>query len=257
MKYQTSKLAQLAGVSQRTIRYYENEGLLVAQRDPVNNYRWFDETQVDRLQQILFYRELALPLAQIKQILLAPDFNIVQALQQQEEALLAQQKRLTQLLDLLQRTLQHHKGALAMSDQEKFTAFKAAQVEENERLYGAEIRQKYGDQQVAQANQQWLKRSAAAVTQLQAQEEIVFSGLRQLLMEQSPALESDLAQQVFSAHQDWLQLAWGAAVTYTPAAHRGLAALYAADPRFKKYYDQAAGPGATELLVAIIEKYAL
>ncbi|MFC6315662.1 MerR family transcriptional regulator [Lapidilactobacillus achengensis] len=256
MRYQTNELAKLAGVSQRTIRFYENEGLLVAQRDPENNYRSFASDQVDRLQQILFYRELGLPLAQIKQILLAPDFNILQALQEQEQALLAQQTRIAGLLALVQRTLDYQKGALIMSDQEKFAAFKAAQVTNNEQAYGPEIRQKYGDAQVERANQQWLARSAAAVQQMQQLEQQVFAGLRQLLGPTTPDLDSSGSQQVFAAHRAWVRLAWGQAKPYSAEAHRGLAAMYAADPRFIKYYDDAAGPGATALLVAIIDHYA-
>ena len=254
MRYQTNELAKIAGVSQRTIRFYENEGLLVAQRDPENNYRSFASDQLDLLQQILFYRELGIPLAQIKQILLAPDFNILQALQQQEQALLAQQTRIAGLLTLVRRTLDYQKGALIMSDQEKFAAFKAAQVTRNEQEYGSEIRQKYGDRQVELANQQWLARSAEDVQQMQQLEQRVFAGLRQLLGQATPDLDAAVAQQIFADHRGWLQLAWGAATPYSAVAHRGLAAMYAADPRFAKYYDDAAGPGATALLVAIIDR---
>ena len=246
MVYQTSELAKLAGVSQRTIRYYEQQGLLQAHRDPQNNYRWFDQKQVDRLQQILFYRELAFPLATIKQIMLAPDFDIDDSLQQQAH--------LDQLLVLLQQTQQARKGKITMSDQAKFAAFKQQQVAENDQLYGSELAEKYSASQLEAVKKHWLGLSQAEVAKLQDLEADLTQQLQSVLA--SGDLESTAAQQAFTDHQQWLQLAWGRSMTYSAAAHRGLAAMYQADPRFQKHYDQLAGAVATTVLCQLIEKYA-
>lgn len=254
MAYQTSELARLAGVSQRTIRYYEQQGLLTAQRDPQNNYRWFDQQQVDRLQQILFYRELAFPIATIKQIMLAPDFDLATSLRQQEQKLRQQRARLDQLLVLLQQTQQAQEGKITMSDQAKFAAFKQQQVAQNEQLYGKELAEKYSDTQLQAAKNHWLGLSQTEVQQMQALETDLTQQLRTLLV--TGKLDSAAAKQAFTDHQQWLQLAWGSSTTYSAAAHRGLAAMYRADPRFQKHYDQLAGAGAALLLCQVIEKYA-
>ncbi|WP_125768770.1 MerR family transcriptional regulator [Lapidilactobacillus wuchangensis] len=254
MAYQTSELAKLAGVSQRTIRYYEQQGLLQARRDPQNNYRWFDQQQVDRLQQILFYRELAFPLATIKQIMLAPDFDIGTSLRQQEQKLRQQRARLDQLLVLLKQTQQAQEGKITMSDQAKFTAFKQQQVAQNDQLYGEELAAKYSDAQLQAAKNHWIGLSQDQVQQMQTLETDLVHQLQKLLV--TTDLESVTAKQAFADHQQWLQLAWGPSTTYSAAAHRGLAAMYQVDPRFQTHYDQLAGAGATAILCQVIEKYA-
>ena len=65
MSYSINELAKLAGISTRTLRYYDKQGLLKARRNPVNNYRYYEETEVDQLQKILFLKLFDLPLEQI------------------------------------------------------------------------------------------------------------------------------------------------------------------------------------------------
>ena len=72
MVYTIQQLAALAGISTRTLRYYDSTGLLSAQRNPDNDYREYTEAQVDRLQRILFLRLFGMPLTTIRQILDAP-----------------------------------------------------------------------------------------------------------------------------------------------------------------------------------------
>ncbi|MFD1464797.1 MerR family transcriptional regulator [Lapidilactobacillus mulanensis] len=254
MNYQTSALAKLAGVSQRTIRYYENEGLLIAKRDPQNQYRYFDESQVDRLQQILFYRQLDLPLAQIKKIMLASNYEIVATLQQQQRALKEQRAHLDRLLASIDATIRHQKGELDMTDLEKFQAFKEEQLNQNETKFGAEIREKYGEATVKKANENWLGRNQSDFQKLQALEADLFKQLQ--LVAENHDLYSEAAQQAFQDHRSWLELAWGDAHAYSPEAHRGIADMYVADPRFTKYYDDRGGLGTATLLRDIINLYA-
>ncbi|NLM83141.1 MAG: MerR family transcriptional regulator, partial [Clostridiales bacterium] len=69
MEYTVSKLARLSGVSARTLRYYDAIGLLKPGRVAPNGYRVYGQREVDRLQQILFYREMGMPLLEIKKVL--------------------------------------------------------------------------------------------------------------------------------------------------------------------------------------------
>ena len=80
MEYTVQRLADLAGVSSRTIRYYDEIGLLKPARINSSGYRLYGEKEVDRLQQILFYRELEVELENIKKIINGPDFDELKAL---------------------------------------------------------------------------------------------------------------------------------------------------------------------------------
>ncbi|GEL13961.1 hypothetical protein LCO01nite_15100 [Lapidilactobacillus concavus] len=194
MNYRTSELAKLAGVSQRTIRFYENEGLLVAQRDPQNQYRYFGTDQVDRLQQILFYRQLGLPISQVKKMMLASDYEIVATLQQQRSALEQQRAQLDQMLQLIDDTIRYQKGDLEMTDEEKFQAFKEASLQENEEKYGEEIREQYGEEVVEKANHQWISQASNNFKRFQAIENDLFKQLA--IVAQTHDLESDAATAV-------------------------------------------------------------
>ena len=75
MEYTVNRLAQISGVSKRTLRYYDEIGLLRPERVNPNGYRIYGQMQVDLLQQILFYRELGLPLEEIREIIKIPDLT--------------------------------------------------------------------------------------------------------------------------------------------------------------------------------------
>ena len=132
MDYSIQELAALTGVTSRTLRWYDRIGLLKARRLD-NGYRCYGPAEVDRLQQILFYRELGVELEQIRRILDDPAFDPSTALRQHLEALLRQQERVRGLIHTVERTLQSLERKCPMSDKEKFEAFKRQAVEENER----------------------------------------------------------------------------------------------------------------------------
>lgn len=132
----------------------------------------------------------------------------------------------------LQKTLAYYKGEVQMNDQEKFETWKQQQLSKNEKLYGKEIRKHYGDEQADRAQQHWGKLSAAQYQAMQGAESELLDALDELLAKEVE-LPSPLAEKAFQAHRRWLMLA---APDYTPAYHRALAQMYAADERFAAYY---------------------
>jgi len=88
MEYTVQKLGRLAGISTRTLRYYDEIGILKPARINSSGYRIYGKEEVDRLQQILFYRELGVSLDSIKNIITSPSFNGVEALREHREKLL-------------------------------------------------------------------------------------------------------------------------------------------------------------------------
>ncbi|EHN58157.1 MerR family transcriptional regulator [Oenococcus kitaharae] len=249
--YQTNELAELAGITPRAVRYYEKVGLLKAQREVENNYRLFDQQQVDQLQQILFYRELDFSIQQIKTILADEHADRLQVLTAQKQALLAKRQKLDALIELADQTILDEKGQKHMTDEEKFTAFKTQMLKTNEQQYGKEIREKYGNQTVEAANAKMLHMTAADYERFQALEKDLFKQLAALI--RTRGLNSPEARQAFEDHKAWLEMTWP---QYSAAAHRGLADMYLQDDRFQSYYDNKVGVGATALLCQIIKKYA-
>lgn len=143
MKYTVKQLAALSGVTPRTLRWYDLEGLLKPLRRTDAGYRLYGPQEVDRLQQILFYRELGLELSAIRRLLDDPAFDREAALQSHLAALEARRTRLDALILTVKKTL---KGASMMSDLEKFECFKQKVIRENEETYGAEVRARYGNE---------------------------------------------------------------------------------------------------------------
>ena len=142
MEYTVKKLRALAGVSTRTLRYYDEIGILTPARTNSSGYRIYGQEEVDRLQQILFYKELGVGLEQIKDILDDPTFDASMALMEHRENLLAKRKQLDLLIANVDKTIGVKEGKMKMSDKEKFEGFKEKMVNENERTYGKEMREK-------------------------------------------------------------------------------------------------------------------
>lgn len=139
MEYTVQKLGKLAGISTRTLRYYDQIGLLKPARINASGYRVYGQTEVDRLQQILFYRELGVNLNEIKRIIDAPTFDSFQALKEHRRQLLDKKSQLELLIANVDKTIAAREGRITMTDQEKFEGFKEKLIEENERKYGKEF----------------------------------------------------------------------------------------------------------------------
>lgn len=148
MEYSIKQLAQLAGVSARTLRYYDEIGLLKPLYVNEAGYRFYGEMQLNLLQQILFYRERGLPLQQIAAVLYDGQFDILAALEDHLLELKKRQQQINGLIATVEKTIAAMKGECEMQDEEKFAVFKQNLVQQHEALYGAELRQNYGDDEV-------------------------------------------------------------------------------------------------------------
>ena len=120
MEYSIKKLSQIAGVSTRTLRYYDEINLLKPARINSSGYRIYGAKEVDRLQQILFYKELGLNLDHIKEIINNPKFDKISALKEHKLKLLEKKKQIDMLLENVSKTLLAVEGEIIMDDKEKF-----------------------------------------------------------------------------------------------------------------------------------------
>ncbi|MCC6147114.1 MAG: MerR family transcriptional regulator [Anaerolineaceae bacterium] len=151
MRYTVRQLAVIAGVSARTLHYYDEINLLKPERNPANGYRLYDRTAVLRLQQILFLRELGFSLEEIREVLDQPDFNLLAVLEQHRLSLQARGRKLADLIATVERTISFLKGAIEMDVHELFDGFS----EEKQKQYKEEARRRYGDQKVDESYQRW------------------------------------------------------------------------------------------------------
>ncbi|SEU12124.1 DNA-binding transcriptional regulator, MerR family [Lacrimispora sphenoides] len=242
MEYTINKLAKLAGVSTRTLRYYDELGLLSPARVSSNGYRIYGQKEIDRLQQILFYRELGVSLEEIRNILASKDFDGLSALESHLTALLARREQLNLLVANVEKTIKTMKGEMIMSDQEKFEGFLQKLVDHNEHQYGEEARAKYGDERVNRSNAKVLNMSKEQFTELERLTEDLNETLKAAFEQGDPA--SELAQKACKLHKRWLCFYWD---DYSKEAHKGVTQMYVDDPRFTAYYDKIS-PGCAAFL---------
>ena len=249
MKYSISQLSKLAGVSSRTLRYYEEIGLLLPREKGENGYRYYSSQQVDKLQQIMFYRSFDMELDDIKNILNSDEFDPVTALESHLVKLENQKAKINRLIDNVNKTIMSLKGEATMSDKEKFAAFKQNIVNENEKKYGEEIRKKYGDKAVDETNKKILDMSQESWNSLEELNELLNKTLEIAVEKGDPA--SETAQKACALHKEWLGYYWN---FYNKEAHLNLCLMYTQDERFKEYYEKIA-PGCADFLYEAMKIY--
>lgn len=240
--YTIGQLAKLAGVTTRTLRYYDQIGLLKAAQTSESGYRLYGREQVDALQQILFYRALGVGPEEIRLIMQAPEFEAQKALEQHLQELQARRGQLDALISTVSNTLTAKKEGFDMTDAEKFEGFKQRYIDDNERQYGAEAREKYGNEAVEQSNAKLMGMTPAQFARMEALGAEVNEALKTAM--QTNDTQSAAARHLCELHKQWLMCSWS---SYSAGAHRGLAQMYVDDARFAAYYDSVA-PGAAVFL---------
>ena len=243
MEYTVKKLAQMAGISPRTLRYYDEIGLLMPCRINSSGYRIYGENEVDALQQILLFRELGLPLETISAILSAPGHDRLKALEAHRKSLAARMEQLSLLSKTVDKTIRRMKGEITMADNEKFEGLKESLIQENETKYGNEIREKYGAAKSEKSNQAFRSMSAETYEDMNTLGNDIQAKLNAAVKKRESPI-SDEGHAIALAHRNWITRAWG---YYDKAAHAGVADLYVDDPRFTAYYDSKT-PGCAAFL---------
>jgi DNA-binding transcriptional MerR regulator len=242
MEYTVNQLAQISGVSTRALRYYHQIGLLTPKRISSTGYRIYGTREVDRLQQILFYKEMGMSLEDIGKILNSPDFNRLKALKEHKERLMEKRMQLDMLIENVKKTIESAEGRMDMSDKEKFYGFKKQLLEQNEKEYGKETRERDGEKTVEESNRKFMSMSEEDFNKMQAVEKEMIQAIQDGMAEKDPGGEA--GQRAARLHKEWLGFYWP---SYSKEAHAGLARMYTEDERFKAYYDKIR-PGAAEFL---------
>jgi len=221
-----SEVAEMAGVSVRTLHHYDEIGLLAPEETTEAGYRLYSERDLERLQQILFFRELGFPLKQIKSIIDSPSFDRREALELQRRSLLEKRSRLDGMLALLEKSIRHAKGEIEMSNREKFEGF-----DFSSNPYEQEARERWGDAAVDASNAKVAKMSKA---EREAFGERMNELYRKLASIRQTPPDAPEAQ---AAIGEWYEML-NEMGNYPPEAFRGLGQLYVDDARFTKNIDK-------------------
>ena len=248
MEYSIQSLSKMAGVSTRTLRYYDEIGILKPARIASSGYRVYSEKEVDLLQQILFYKELGIELKVIKQILSSPSFDILKALYSHKEGLLKKRDQIDLLIENVQKTIDSKERGKKMANKDKFNGFKKELIDKNENKYGKEIREKYGDKTVDDSNKKLMNMDEEKFDEFKKLEGDIIEALKLAMDTGDPS--GELAMKACELHKKWLGYTWN---FYSKEAHRNLGEMYVCDERFKKYYDDNREGMAEFLRNALVE----
>lgn len=237
MKLSISEMAKLTGVSIRTLHHYDHIGLLCPETAADSGYRWYGAADVERMQQILFYRELDFPLKEIRDILADPQYDKQEALRRQRQLLLLKRKRLDGLLELLDANL---KGERTM----EFKGFDASELEQARRQYADEAKVRWGHTDAWRESQE---KTADGDAQAAGMNDIFRRAAA--LRQRDPA--SPEAQALVKEWQDFVSANY---YQCTEEILAGLGEMYTADERFQQNLDRF-GEGTAAFLSAAIKAY--
>jgi len=250
MEYSIKEFSKLAGVSARTLRYYDQIDLLKPSRITEAGYRYYGKKELTVLQQILFYRERGFELKTIQQIIYDDHFDMLTAMEEHLQELEKQKASTESLIQTVKNTIRHMKGEYKMKDKEMFQSLKEKRLQENEQKYGAEAREKYGNEQVDASNRRLKNLSAEQWDRYVFLEEDILKRLENGVKNNISADSTD-AEEIVKLHKEWLCFTLP---NYAPQVHRGIAAMYVADERFTKYYDRNI-EGCAKLLNEAVQQW--
>ncbi|MBK8901139.1 MAG: MerR family transcriptional regulator [Anaerolineaceae bacterium] len=220
--YTIKQLADMANVSRRTLRYYDQIDLLKPTAVADNGYRYYNQDTILRLQQIRFYQELDFSLDDIRKILDRSDFNALQSLHTQKEALQQQAKRLDRLIDTIDKTILHLEGKLEMDNKDLFAGFDEAKQKE----YAAEAERRWDAKKVRESNERWNGLTREQKAEIMQEGSQVYSDM---VAQLGSAPDSEVVQAIVARwHQHIRHF-------YEPTLDtlRGLGQGYAHDPAFR------------------------
>jgi DNA-binding transcriptional MerR regulator len=245
--YTVGQLAKMAGVSVRTLHHYDQIGLLTPSARTAVGYRLYEEQDLLRLQQILFFKELDFPLSAIRASLDDPAFDQVEALKSHRRLLQERAERLTRLLITVDKTIQRltkEDTAMELTDEELYEGFTKEQIER----YTREARERFGSEQVQASEQRLRKLPKAQWAALKAETDAV-TRLIATVADQAP--DASEVQALMARHHALIEQFYPA-----PAeVYRGLGQLYATHEEFRAFYEKYR-PGLADFMAAAMTYYA-
>ncbi|MCQ4081023.1 MerR family transcriptional regulator [Streptomyces sp. RB6PN25] len=235
MSYSVGQVAGYAGTTVRTLHHYDEIGLLSPSGRSHAGHRRYEDADLDRLQQILFYRELGFPLDEIAVLLDDPDTDPMEHLRRQHKVLTDRIGKLQEMAAAVERTMEARKMGINLTPEEKFEVFGDHDPDD----YAEEAERRWGSTQAWAQSQ----RRAASYTKedwlrIKAEADAVNEGMIALMEAGQPAT-GEAAMELAEEHRQHIRRNF---YDCSYAIHTGLAEMYIADERFTATYD-ALKPG--------------
>ncbi|MEU9744575.1 MerR family transcriptional regulator [Streptomyces niveus] len=244
MSYSVGQVAVFAGITVRTLHHYDEIALLSPSGRNHAGHRRYDDADLDRLQRILFYRELGFPLDEVAALLDDPDADPQEHLRRQHELLSARIAELQKMAEAVEHAMEAKKMGINLSPEEKFEVFGGKDPER----YGEEAEQRWGGTPGYEETQRRVARYAKDDWK-RMQDEVADWGARyDALMEAGEPPTGERAVAMAEEHRRHITK-WF--YDCTPEIHRGLGDLYVSDERFREFYDSMR-PGLAEHVRAAI-----
>jgi DNA-binding transcriptional MerR regulator len=228
--FTVSEVAGLAGITVRTLHHYDERGLLSPQERSDAGYRLYSRTDLERLQEILFWRELGFALDEIADVIDDPNHDRTTALRRQRALIEAKVAHLRRLIDSIDAAIDANERGTAMNEQEMFEVF----GDFDPREYEAEVEGRWSGELLDESRrrtatyskEQW----TAAMAEAQAATDDLAAAMRHGVAATDP-------QAMDAAERHRVQIdRW-----FYPCSHEvhvGLGEMYVADPRFTAHYDE-------------------
>jgi len=249
--YTVKQLARLSGVSVRALHHYDEIGLLKPSFVGENRYRYYGREELLRLQDILFHRELGVPLQEIAELLAREGRDRVAILREHRERLLERVEHSRQLLRTIDRTIAELNGECAMKDKDFYHGF----APEKQGEYEEWLVENYGERMkksLEETKAHWAQRTPEDMKGA---------------FEQGAAAEAELAEQfaagvdaqsleldaMMDRHRAWVSQMWGKECPRS--GYAGMADMYLAHPDFRLHFDKR-GEGFTDWLTTAMKSYA-
>lgn len=230
--FKVKEVAVFTGVSVRTLHHYDRIGLLNPETTTLAGHRLYTERNLERLQQILFFKEMDFTLLEIKEILDRPDFDRKESLMKHKEMLLAKKKRLEEMIDTVEKTIHSIEGGTKMADKDMFNGFDMTEIEKHQKKYSQEAKEKYGKEAVEKVEERTSSYSNEDWGNIQAKTDNFY---KRVIDRMDHGPEDPLVQQAVA---EWRQLITDNYYDCTVDIFRGLGDLYVDDPRFTKNIDK-------------------
>lgn len=249
MDYRVKEVADMVGISVRTLHHYDEIGLLNPAYVNEVGYRYYSDNELERLQQIMFFKELKFELQEIKEILDNPNFDRKKALEMQKDLLVKKRDRLDKIVISIEKTLESIEGGLEMNKKDMFKPFDMSEIENHKEKYAEETKKKYGDTDAYKESEEKIRNYTKydwAVVMEKGGE--IFSKIA-ANMDKGP--EDSEIQELIGEYRQYITDSF---YTCTLEIFRGLGELYVYDERFTKNIDKYA-EGLSEFLKEAIAIY--
>ena len=232
MPLTVGQMADLAGVTVRTLHHYDALGLLTPGTRSQAGYRLYEDVDCERLQEILFYRELGFGLEEINAILRSPSYNRAGALSHQRDLLVVRKDRLQTMIAAVQTALEGHERGITMTKEEMFEVFGDFDPKE----YEAEVEERWAGPALEQSKRRTKTYGKDQWKEAKAEAESITAELAERLRAgdaPEDAATMDLAEQHRRHIRRWYY-------ECSHEMHAGLGDMCVADPRFTEYYEKYA-----------------